>query len=106
MTKEQFSQIIDNLIGGYDYNIKKGTSELISYQAAKSIALDKFNELTKRRPFLFTINKRHNGEQVVTTELFYLEPNEKPADFTKRAKDYITKMHGTGLIISKQEIRV
>ena len=105
MTKEQFSQIIDNLIGGYDYNIKKGTSELISYQAAKSIALDKFNELTKRRPFLFTIIAYHKDDTFINTELFYLEPNEKPADFTKRAKDYITKMHGTGLIISKQEIK-
>ena len=64
------------------------------------------DKLTKRRPFLFTINKRHNGEQVVVSELFYLEPNEKPADFLQRAKDYITNLHGEGCIISKQEIRL
>ena len=68
--------------------------------------LDVFYKLPKRRPFLFTINKRHNGEQVVITELFYLEPNEKPADFLQRAYKYIRNLHGEGCIISKQEIKL
>ena len=106
MNKEQFIEIIDDLIAGYDYSIKEGISELVSYKTSKSIALDAFDKLPKRRPFLFTINKRHNGEQVVITELFYLEPNEKPADFLQRAYKYIRNLHGEGCIISKQEIRL
>ncbi len=105
MNKEQFSQIVDDLIAGYDYNTKKGTSELVSYKTAKSVALEAFDKLTKRRPFLFTVIAYHKDDTFINTELFYLEPNEKPADFLQRAKDYITNLHGTGLIISKQEIK-
>lgn len=62
--------------------------------------------LPRRRPFLFKITTAHNGELALNTEVFYLEPNEKPADFLQRAYKYIRNLHGEGCIISKQEIRL
>ena len=98
MTKEQFAQILDKLIAGYNYSES-------SYQVSKSIALESFDKLSKRRPFLFTITNHHKDDTFINTELFYLEVGEKPADFLKRAYQYIRNIHGSGCTISKQEIR-
>ena len=98
MNKEQFSQIIDDLIAGYDYNIKKGTSELVSYQAAKSIALDKFNKLPKRRPFLFLITTQHNDEFTMNSMVYYLEPNQDPKEFKEESAAHLRSVYGEGTI--------
>ena len=105
MTKEQFSQIIDNLIGGYDYNIKKGTSELVSFQAAKSIALDKFNELTNGRPFLFTITTQHNGDYNINSGVYYLKPNQDRRKFVEECSKHLISVYGSG-DISHQSIKL
>ena len=96
MTKQEFLQIIDNLIGGYDYNIKKGTSELVSFQAAKSIALDKFNELTNGRPFLFTITTQHNGDYNINSGVYYLKPNQDPREFKEESAKHLRSVYGSG----------
>ena len=98
MNKEQFSQIIDDLIAGYDYNIKKGTSELVSYQAAKSIALDKFNKLPKRCPYLFLITTQHNDEYTCNSMVYYLEPNQDPREFKEESAAHLRSVYGSGTI--------
>tara|TARA_R110000796_G_scaffold18700_1_gene56672 strand:+ start:564 stop:881 length:318 start_codon:yes stop_codon:yes gene_type:complete len=98
MNKEQFSQIVDDLIAGYDYNIKKGTSELVSYQAAKYIAIEKFNKLTKRRPYLFLITTQHNDEYTSNSMVYYLEPNQDPKEFKEESAAHLRSVYGEGTI--------
>ena len=94
MNKEQLTEIIDDLIAGYDYSIKEGVSELVSYKTSKSIALDAFDKLPKRRPFLFKIITAHNGELALNTDLFYLDVGEDTRAFVNDASRYLTNLHG------------
>ena len=63
INKEQLLKIVNEIVAA-------------PFEDPRRVAEYLFDNMAKRRPFLFTINKRHNGEQVVVSELFYLEPNE------------------------------
>ena len=105
MLKEsQILEIVDGCIE--TYNKLDNLAEPVRRLAANDVAKRMYELLPRRRPFLFKVITAHNGEQALNTELFYLEPNEKPADFLQRAYKYIRNLHGEGCIISKQEIRL
>ena len=76
-----------------------------SASEAMKIATQLYNELPRRRPFLFTITTQHNGEYNINSGVYYLEPNQDRREFKEDYSKHLRSLYGSG-DISLQEIKL
>ena len=89
INKEQLLKIVDEIVAAPFEN---------PFEDPRDIAGKIFDNMPKRRPYLFLITTQHNDEFTMNSMVYYLEPNQDPKEFKEESAAHLRSVYGSGTI--------
>jgi len=89
INKEQLLKIVDEIVAAPFEN---------PFEDPRDIAGKMFDNMPKRRPYLFLITTQHNDEFTMNSMVYYLEPNQDPKEFKEESSAHLRSVYGSGTI--------
>ena len=85
INKEQLLKIVNEIVAA-------------PFENPRDVAGYLFDNIPKRRPYLFLITTQNDDEFTMNSMVYYLEPNQDPKEFKEESAAHLRSVYGEGTI--------